>query len=75
MTRLYILEQKLKTLEIILETMVEELIDEELIDGELFDKKLIEKIKEFSNEIQEIKEEEEESEIGLFPYYGKKGEA
>jgi hypothetical protein len=65
MTRLYILEQKLKTLEIILETMVEELIDEELIDGDLFDKKLIEK----------IKEEEEESEIGLFPYYGKKGEA
>ena len=54
--------------------MVEELIDEELIDGDLFDKKLIEKIKEFSNEIQEIKEEEE-SEIGLFPYYGKKGEA
>ena len=74
MKRLYILEQKIKTLEIILETLVEELMDEGLIDEDRFDNNIIAKIKKLSEEL-EIEKEEEESEIGLFPYYGKKGEA
>jgi hypothetical protein len=75
MKRLYILEQKIKTLEIILETLVEELMDEGLIDEDRFDNNIIAKIKKLSEELEIEKEEEEESEIGLFPYYGKKGEA
>ena len=48
MTRLYILEQKIKTLEIILETIVDELIEEELIDEVRFDNAIIAKIKKLS---------------------------
>ena len=48
MTRLYILEQKIKTLEIILETIVDELIEEELIDEVRFDNANIAKIKKLS---------------------------
>ena len=50
MTRLYILEQKIKTLEIILETIVDELIEEELIDEVRFDNAIIAKIKKLSEE-------------------------
>tara|TARA_B110000444_G_C18274384_1_gene337833 strand:- start:26 stop:253 length:228 start_codon:yes stop_codon:yes gene_type:complete len=75
MTRLYILEQKIKTLEIIVETLVEELIDEELIDQDKFDKKLIERINELSKEVKDLSEEDIDSEIALFPFFGKKGEA
>ena len=55
MTRLYILEQKIRTLEIILETIVDELIEEELIDEVRFDNAIIKKIKELNNEIQKEK--------------------
>jgi len=75
MTRLYILEQKIRTLEIILETIVDELIEEELIDEVRFDNAIIKKIKELNNEIQKEKEEEDEKEFSSFPFFGKKGEA
>ena len=78
MKRLYILEQKIKTLEIILETLVEELMDEGLIDENGFDNKIIQRIKKLEKhqrkEIEEI-EEQEEPESLLFPFFGKKGEA
>lgn len=78
MKRLYILEQKIKTLEIILETLVEELMDEGLIDENGFDNKIIERIKKLEKhqrkEIEE-QEEQEEPESLLFPFFGKKGEA
>jgi hypothetical protein len=75
MTRLYILEQKIRTLEIILETIVDELIEEELIDEVRFDNAVIKKIKELSEEIEIEKEEQDENEITSFPFFGKKGEA
>ena len=55
MTRLYILEQKIRTLEIILETIVDELIEEELIDEVRFDNAVIKKIKELNIQIQKEK--------------------
>jgi hypothetical protein len=75
MTRLYILEQKIKTLEIILETIVDELIEEELIDEVRFDNAIIEKIKNLNKELEIKKEEEDEKEFSSFPFFGKKGEA
>ena len=75
MTRLYILEQKIRTLEIILETIVDELIEEELIDEVRFDNAIIEKIKNLSKELEIEKEEEDEKEFSSFPFFGKKGEA
>ena len=75
MTRLYILEQKIKTLEIILETIVDELIEEELIDEVRFDNAIIEKIKNLSKELEIEKEEQDEKEITSFLFFGKKGEA
>jgi len=78
MKRLYILEQKSKTLEIILETLVEELMDEGLIDEDGFDNMIIERIKKLEkHQRKEIEEQEEqdESESLLFPFFGKKGEA
>ena len=75
MKRLYILEQKIKTLEITLETLVEELMDEGLIDENGFDNKIIERIKKLENYQKEEIEEQEEPESLLFPFFGKKGEA
>ena len=75
MKRLYILEQKIKTLEIILETLVEELMDEGLIDEGRFDNNIIAKIKKLSEELEIEKEEQDEKEITSFPFFGKKGEA
>jgi alpha-N-acetylglucosamine transferase len=75
MTRLYILEQKIRTLEIIVETIVDELIQEELIDEVRFDNSIIKKIKQLNNEIQKEKELEDEKEMQSFPFFGKKGEA
>lgn len=75
MTRLYILEQKIRTLEIILETIVDELIEEKLIDEVRFDNAIIKKIKQLNNEIEKEKEEEDEKEFLSFPFFGKKGEA
>ena len=75
MKRLYILEQKIKTLEIILETLVEELMDEGLIDEDRFDNNIIEKIKKLSEELEIEKEEQDEKEVTSFPFFGKKGEA
>ena len=75
MTRLYILEQKIKTLEIILETIVDELIEEELIDEVRFDNAIIAKIKKLSEELEIEKEEQDEKEFSSFPFFGKKGEA
>ena len=60
MKRLYILEQKIKTLEIILETLVEELMDEGLIDEDRFDNNIIAKIKKLSEELEIEKEEQDE---------------
>ena len=75
MKRLYILEQKIKTLEIILETLVEELMDEGLIDEDRFDNNIIAKIKKLSEELEIEKEEQDEKEITSCPFFGKKGEA
>ena len=75
MKRLYILEQKIKTLEIILETLVEELMDEGLIDEGRFDNNIIEKIKKLETHQKKEIDEQEEPESLLFPFFGKKGEA
>ena len=69
MTRLYILEQKIKTLEIILETIVDELIEEELIDEVRFDNAIIAKIKKLSEELEIEKEEQDEKEITSFTFF------
>ncbi len=72
MNKLYILEQKIATLEIILESIVEELIDTELVNREALDARIIERIKELANE---VKDEEKQIELLNFPYWGEKGEA
>jgi hypothetical protein len=72
MNKLYILEQKIATLEIILESIVEELIETKLVNGETLDARIIERIKELSNK---VKEEKKQIELFDFPYWGEKGEA
>jgi uncharacterized coiled-coil protein SlyX len=72
MSRLYILEQKIATLEIIIESLVEELIDSEIVDRDGLDKKILDRIKELGNQ---VKEQEIEVELLNFPYWGEKGEA
>jgi hypothetical protein len=72
MNKLYILEQKISTLEIIIESLVEELIENELVNQETLDGRIIEKIKELGNK---LKEQEKEVQILNFPYWGEKGEA
>jgi len=72
MNKLYILEKKIETLEIILESIVEELIDTELVNREALDAKILERIKELANE---IKDEEKQIDLLNFPYWGEKGEA
>ena len=72
MNKLYILEQKISTLEIIIESLVEELIENELVNQETLDGRIIEKIKELGNK---LKEQEKEVQIFNFPYWGEKGEA
>lgn len=62
---------KLLTLEVIVETIIDELIDKKLIDADTFDVALIEKIK----EIDAItKVEEKEFDYSKF-FMGPKGEA
>ena len=72
MNKLYILEQKIATLEIILESIVEELIETKLVNRETLDARIIERIKELSNK---VKEEKKQIELLDFPYWGQKGEA
>ena len=71
MNKIYLLEQKISTLEIILEALIDELIDQELIDQIELDNKILTKIKNLNKEIKE----EREIEIIDFPYWGEKGEA
>ncbi len=71
MNKIYLLEQKISTLEIILEALVDELIDQELLDHVKLDSNIISKIKDLNKEIKE----EKEIEIINFPYWGEKGEA
>lgn len=72
MNKLYILEQKISTLEIIIESLVEELIEHELITQEKLDSRILEKIKELGNQ---IKKEQQQIQLLNFPYWGEKGEA
>lgn len=72
MSRLYILEQKIATLEIIIESLVEELIDSKIVDRDGLDKKILDRIKELGNR---VREQEIEVELLNFPYWGEKGEA
>jgi hypothetical protein len=72
MSRLYILEQKIATLEIIIESLVEELINNEIVNRDGLDKKILDRIKELGNQ---VKEQEIEVELLNFPYWGEKGEA
>ena len=72
MNKIYLLEQKISTLEIILESLVDELIDQELLDQLELDSKILTKIKHLNNQIEK---EKEEIEIIDFPYWGEKGEA
>ena len=71
MNKIYLLEQKISTLEIILEALVDELIDQELLDHVKLDSNIIGKIKDLNTKIKE----EKEIEIIDFPYWGEKGEA
>ena len=72
MNKLYILEQKIATLEIILESLVEELIESEVIDRDGLDARIVERIKEFGNRFEE---EQKQIQLLNFPYWGEKGEA
>ena len=72
MNKIYLLEQKISTLEIILEALIDELIDQELLDQLELDSKILTKIKHLHNQIEK---EKEEIEIIDFPYWGEKGEA
>lgn len=72
MNKIYLLEQKISTLEIILESLIDELIDQELLDQLELDSKILTKIKHLNNQIEK---EKEEIEIIDFPYWGEKGEA
>jgi hypothetical protein len=74
MNKIYLLEQKISTLEIILESLIDELIDQELLDQLELDSKILTKIKHLNNQIEKEKEKEE-IEIIDFPYWGEKGEA
>jgi len=82
MNRLFILEQKLATLEIILESLVDELIEEKLINSKRLDSRILERIKKLSEEIHNekielIEDEDDNFELSIngIPFYGKKGEA
>ena len=72
MNKIYLLEQKISTLEIIFEALIDELIDQELLDQLELDSKILTKIKHLNNQIEK---EKEEIEIIDFPYWGEKGEA
>lgn len=82
MNKLYILEQKIATLEIILESIVDELIEQEFINQKKLDTKIIKKIKDLSEQIKEetlelIDDNDDEFELLIngIPFFGKKGEA
>jgi len=72
MNKLYILEQKITTLEIIIESLVEELIENEIVDRDGLDTRIVERLKELGNQ---IKEEQNQIQLLNFPYWGEKGEA
>ena len=72
MNRLYILEQKITTLEIIVESLVEELIENEIVNRDGLDARIVERLKELGNQ---IKEEQDQIQLLNFPYWGEKGEA
>lgn len=72
MNKLYILEQKITTLEIIVESLVEELIENEIVDRDGLDARIVERLKELGNQ---IKEEQNQIQLLNFPYWGEKGEA
>jgi len=72
MNKLYILEQKITTLEIIIESLVEELIENEIVDRDGLDARIVERLKELGNQ---MKEEQNQIQLLNFPYWGEKGEA
>jgi len=72
MNKLYILEQKITTLEIIIESLVEELIENEIVDRDGLDARIVERLKELGNQ---MKEEQKQIQLLNFPYWGEKGEA
>jgi hypothetical protein len=72
MNKLYILEQKITTLEIIIESLVEELIENEIVDRDGLDVRIVERLKELGNQ---MKEEQNQIQLLNFPYWGEKGEA
>ena len=65
-------EQKITTLEIIIESLVEELIENQIVDRDGLDARIVERLKELGNQ---IKEEQNQIELLNFPYWGEKGEA
>ena len=71
MNKLYILEQKISTLELIIESLVEELIENELVNPDTLDARIVEKVKELAKKAKT----EETINILNFPYWGEKGEA
>ena len=72
MNKLYILEQKITTLEIIIESLVEELIENKIVDRDGLDARIVERLKELGNQ---MKEEQNQIQLLNFPYWGEKGEA
>lgn len=82
MNKLYILDQKIKTLEIILESIVDELIEAELINSKSLDDRVFKKIKLLAEQVSDtnnnlIDEDLEDFELLIngIPFFGKKGEA
>ena len=81
MNKIYILEQKISTLEIIIESLVEELIESNLVNQKRLDDKIVDKIKLLSEELKynriELIDDDEDFELSIngIPFFGKKGEA
>lgn len=81
MNKIYILEQKISTLEIIIESLVEELIESNLVTQKRLDDKIVDKIKLLSEELKynriELIDDDEDFELSIngIPFFGKKGEA
>jgi hypothetical protein len=81
MNKLYILEQKISTLEIIIESLVEELIESELVNQKRLDDRIVDKIKLLNEQLKhdkiELIDDDEDFELSIngIPFFGKKGEA
>ena len=71
MTESQYIKTKLITLEVILESLIDELVDNKIIDGTSFDKTIVKKLKKIQKQLDEERNEIDFSNI----FFGQKGEA